>query len=365
MGNLSTIPWEACLLEPLHDPALEAYARRAMGGPNPGVRYFARSPWLVRAMVDWMPDNGLLVELDDRTADLIALIVSQENSCRYCYAAVRAMLRIQGMSELRIDQLEQQLQQLEVDPRLAAVARYSRALSHCNPPPDAAAVQRLREAGYGAVEIREIALSVVCSVMLNRVHTIAATPPGGFEQLPDQLLVRWLRPVIAWSMERHRRQHRGHAEPAPPPISGPGAQLLAACGGSPLAPMLARTLQDLWGSALLDLRSRLLLFAVIARGLGCTAIEQEVAQKLGEAGEEAGLLPQVLAHLDAPALTPLQRRLVGFARETIRYEPQRLQQHARQLRAELSPEQFTEALGVLALANGLCRLDMALRQVDG
>jgi len=355
---LPAMPWEACLLEPAVDAELEAYARRAMGSAHPGVRYFARSPWLARTLVDWLPEQGLLVELDAHTADLIGLIVSQENSCRYCYAAVRALLRIQGMSEARIERLEQQLLQLDLEPRLAAVTRYARALSRCNPPPDAAAVQRLREVGYGTPAIREIAFTVISTVMHNRINTIAATPTRNWEQLPDQRVVRWLRPLIAWSIERNRQRHRGHAEPPPPPFEGPGAALVAACAGSPVAPLLVRTLEAMWASPVLDRRSRLLIFAIIARGLGSATIEAETAR-----GEDAALLAQVLAHLDAPELTPLQRRLVGFARETIWYEPQRLQQLARELRAALSAEEFTEALGTMALANALCRLDLAL--VDG
>lgn len=362
---LSTIPWEACLLEPAKDAVLEAHARRMMGSVHPGIRYFTRSPWLARAMVDWLPEHGLLTELDAHTADLISLIVSQENSCRYCYAAVRALLRIQGMSEARLERLEQQLLQLDVDPRLVAVARYARVLSRSNPALDAATARRLGEVGYGPAAVREIAFAVASTAMFNRINTIAATPPGHWEGLPEQWLVRGLRPLIARLIERNRQRHRGHVATAPAPISGPGAWLVGACRDSPIAALLARTLQDMWAGPALEPRSRLLIFAIVARGLGCERIEQETTQQLLAQGAPEDLLPQVLAHLDAPALTPLERRLVAFARETIWYEPSRLQQRARHLREGLSSEQFTEALGVMSLANGLCRFNLALQLADG
>ncbi len=128
---LQSVEWESCLLEPAHDPALEAYARRLTGLPHPAIRYFARVPWVARSMVQWLPEHGLLVELDLHLADLIGLVVSQENSCRFCYAAVRALLRIQGMSEERVQRLEQQLARVEVEPKLAAVVRFARRLSRC------------------------------------------------------------------------------------------------------------------------------------------------------------------------------------------------------------------------------------------
>jgi AhpD family alkylhydroperoxidase len=76
-----------------------------MGIPNPAIRYFSAVPWLARAMVDLRPEYGLLVHLDADVADLVALAVSQENSCRFCYAAVRMLLWALGMSWARIQRL--------------------------------------------------------------------------------------------------------------------------------------------------------------------------------------------------------------------------------------------------------------------
>ena len=73
---------------------------------SPAIRYFVDCPWLARALVDLHPELGLLMHLDHHVADLVSLVVSQENSCRFCYAAVRAMLCIQGMSEARIQRIE-------------------------------------------------------------------------------------------------------------------------------------------------------------------------------------------------------------------------------------------------------------------
>ena len=98
MANaLQHVAWEPCLLEPRQDRTLEAYARRKQGMPHPSVHYFTSVPWMARALVDLHPEFGLLMHLDQAVADLVVLVVSQENSCRFCYAAVRAMLWAQGM----------------------------------------------------------------------------------------------------------------------------------------------------------------------------------------------------------------------------------------------------------------------------
>src|SRR5215469_12065698 len=108
-GALTHVTWESCLIDPHRDRELETYARRKMGMPFPPVRYFTPVPWLARAFVDLHPELGLLLHLDPRQIDVITLVVSQENSCRFCYAAVRVLLWAQGMSEDRIQRIEQKL----------------------------------------------------------------------------------------------------------------------------------------------------------------------------------------------------------------------------------------------------------------
>jgi len=77
---LENVTWGECLLEPRRDRALEAFAREKQGVPNPNVAYFASVPWLARAFVELHPEYGLLQRLDPAVADLVSMIVSQENS---------------------------------------------------------------------------------------------------------------------------------------------------------------------------------------------------------------------------------------------------------------------------------------------
>jgi alkylhydroperoxidase family enzyme len=96
--------------------------------------------------------------------------------------------------------------------------------------------------------------------------------------------------------------------------------------------------------------------AVVARGLACDVCARDVGKALREEGFTEASLIQVLSHLDAPDLDPVERLLVPFARETIWYEPAVIQRRARAIRDRLDSAQFLEAIGVAALANGLCRM---------
>ncbi len=355
MANpLEHVAWEPCLIEPRPDRALESYARRRMGMPNPALRYFGPVPWLTRALIDLHPEYGLLVHLDQDVADLVGLVVSQENSCRYCFAASRALLWLQGMKRERIQRLEQDLSRTDLPPATQAAIALGRSQSRKGPAGMRTAWQAMRRLGVRAEELKEIAFTVATCDFSNRVHTIPAIPARPVERLPEQFMVRLMRPFLDRMLRRHRV--RGREIPLQAVPSYPYAKLVAAYAGSPIGPALGRTLEEMWASRHLSRRCKLLMFAVIACGLPCEVCVTEVSEALVREGLPAPTIAQILAHLDAPELDPVERLLVPFARETIWYEPAEVQRRARALRGPLSDEQLIEAIGVAALANGLCRM---------
>src|SRR5262245_10111222 len=133
LNSLQHVPWGPCVLEPSRDPALESYARRKLGMANPSLRYFAPVPWFARATIDVHPEYGLLIHLYQQVADLVALVVRQENSCRFCYAAARAFLWGRGMSRERIQRVEQDLSRADLPPRTLAAMTFARSQSRTGP----------------------------------------------------------------------------------------------------------------------------------------------------------------------------------------------------------------------------------------
>ncbi|HEX4994142.1 MAG TPA: carboxymuconolactone decarboxylase family protein [Methylomirabilota bacterium] len=354
VSALEHVAWEPCVLELHRDRTLESYARKRQGIPNPAIGYFAPVPWLARALIDLHPEYGLLMRLDHDVMDLVALAVSQENSCRFCYAAVRAMLWAQGMSRARIQRIEQDLARADLSPRAVAAMAFGRSQSRSGPVGARAARDALRQAGIDADEMREIAYAVALTDFSNRAYTIPAIPARPIERMPDQLHMRLLRPLLNRLLRRSRYPGRPTAlEPVPP---SPYSRLVQAYAGSPIATAVARTLEDMWASPHLTRRCKLLMLAVVARGLACEACAPEISEALQREGVTEATLARVLTHLDAPELDPAERLLVPFARETIWYEPAPMQRRTRLLRERLSGPQLVEAIGVASLANGLCRM---------
>jgi len=352
---LAHVAWEPCFVEARHDRELEARARRRMGLPNPAVRYFAAAPWVAHLAIDIHPEHGLLMHLDLHTSDLIGLVVSQENACRFCFAAVRAVLWFQGMDRQRVLRVEQEIARPDLPAPVRAALDYARAQSRSGPAGAHAAWTALRATGVSAAEAREIAFSVAVTDCSNRLHTALAIPPVPFERAPQSLVMRLLRPL----MERVTGTRRRRGNPVAPPARAPElpyARLIAAFGDSPIAPALAQVLDEMWASRHLTRRCKLLMFAVVSRGLPCQVCELEITGALAREGLDAAAVARLLTHLDGPELEATERLLMSYARETLWYQPAMLQRHTRALRERLSAEQLVEAVGVAALANGLCRM---------
>ena len=351
---LENVAWDACPFEPRSHRELDAYSRRRMGVVNPANRFLGRVPWLARALVDLHPEFGLLMRLEPPVADILGLVVSQQNSCRYCFAAVRSMMWLQGMGRERIERIERDLASADLPPKTRSLVAYGRSQSRSGPAEAREAWRALRRAGVAAEELREAAFTVALTDFSNRVSTFAAIPPRPFERLPEQWFMKLLRPLVGHLMRRH--SERGRSVPPPEPPPGPFARLVAVYAGSPIAPTLARTLDAMWRSPGLTQRCKLLLFAVVARGLPCEVCELELTEALRDEGLDAATLAGVLTRLDAPCLDATERVLLPFARETIWYEPAVVQRRARTLAATLGDEAAIEAIGVTALANALVRM---------
>lgn len=354
MTAIQEVEWEECCLEPQRNPELERSIRAEVGFVPPLVRYLAPAAWVPRSIIRFDRASRRLAYLTGRFADLLALVVSRDNSCRYCFAATRFLLRINGMPEERIRSLEQDLLTADLSERERAGLEFARRLSRANPMPQRRELDGLEAEGWTPGEIVEIAGGAAIIGLANRVSTFIAAPPARFETLPDRLLVRWLAPLL-----RRILPHHGAGQPValdPETLKGPFAYAVRALDGSPAAPALRDMLDEAWSSPHLTPRTKALVCAVVARGLGDAPSEHEAAQLLQAQGFGADDLEEVLGHLSSPRLDAIEALAVPFARETIWYRPAPIQRRVRALGEKLEPAQLVELIGIAAVANVLSRL---------
>lgn len=359
MSPVTDIEWETCFVERTHDAAQERYVRQALGVVPPMTVYFFPCPWIVRTIVAFDVSQLGLVHTDLELSRLIGLVVSQDNSCRYCYAASRALLKIIGYSEARVRRLEQDLLTAELSVRVRLALEFARRVSRANPLASAADTADLRQAGYSDDAIKELAYLAAINVYYNRLATLPAVPTDSLERLDSGWMLKLLRPLFARSMKSKTK--------SPPPLTadlqaGPYGYLVRAFAGLPIASPLWRGMQEAWASPLLPRRAKALIFAVVARGLGCPIAEREATQLLTAEGLQLQEIETILAHLASPALDPVEAAIVPFARETIWYRPAQIQRRARTVSTRLAREQFLELTGVVALANAVSRMSVVLPQ---
>jgi AhpD family alkylhydroperoxidase len=361
--TIQEIEWETPpLVQPRRDRDLERSVRQELGAFPPALRYLGAVPWLVQA--EMTLTAARFVHLNVELAELAAVVVSRDNSCRLCYAASRFLLRVTGVPDDRIEKLEQGFSEAELDSRATLGLDFVRRISRSNPLASSADKKLLLDAGYGENEIKELAFAAVMNVSANRVMTLTAVPPDLPERLAKTRLLAIVRPYLRRILHRFHARRRGEAEYLPASLkTGPFSYLVLALDGLPIARSLREVIDLAWSSEILTRRAKALAFAVVARGIGCPHSEREAFRLLEAEGLSAARSAEILDHLGGPELDAVESAVIPYVRETIWYQhPARVQRKGRELRTHLSEEQFLELVGVTALANVVSRLGIVLEE---
>jgi alkylhydroperoxidase family enzyme len=219
----------------------------------------------------------------------------------------------------------------------------------------------LRDAGYSELEILELIAQIGLFIFHNRLATVPALPSARIEALPEQWYAKLFRPLMGWYLGRLFVQGGGlkleeHER------TGPFSSVVLAFDGLPFARGLRDAIDVTLEDGALRSRTKLMLFAVVARALGCTLTESDAVRLLTtEHHLEEEVVQSVLDHLAAPELDPLESRIVPFARDTVWYnQATPIQHRARELRDEMKLESFLEMVSAISVANMVCRLGVAL-----
>jgi len=355
MANpLATMAWSECLVPRAALPDdVAAAMRRERGRVPTWAPRLAPLPWLARGLHEMTALQ--IAYLPTPTYALIALVVSRDNSCRFCYGAQRALMRVLGFETDAIDRLERD-EVIESDPTRQLALDFARRVSRGSPRPQPEDRRALERAGLAHDMVAEVAYAAASTIFANRVSTLIALPPDPLEGAAHQLVGRLLRPLIVRQLQRRRRT----PTPPPEPNQGVGAEVVAALGSSPSAGALRRVIDAALDSSVLPRRTKLLMLAVIARALGCAVTERDATAALRDEGMAADDVAETLTHLGSPSLDAREARLVPFARETVRCQPPDIQLRTRELGTalDLGVPELLEVIGVSALGNTLCRVSV-------
>jgi alkylhydroperoxidase family enzyme len=266
-------------------------------------------------------------------------------------------MRILGYPERVIGQIEREIQLAELDEKDQAFIRFCRNLARSNPRPARAQRDELIRLGFTPLQIKEAAFLIANQCFQNRVASFLAFPPEvTYERLGRSIVGRLLRPLLATANRRSR--------PFPtdfvPREGAPFSRLVGALAGLPAAYLLDRTLNGAFDSPVLSRRVKALMFAVVARMLECGFCQPESRKLLQAEGFTVDEADACLATLSSPKLDPSESAILGWVRETVRYQPGDIQKRTRALSEAVGAQATIEAVGVAALANATVRVAMLL-----
>ena len=324
MTAMTDIEWEECLLEPRASPEFEQRFTQETGRSSGTIRFLEGCSWLGDAVIRLSVELNTHVFLEPDLADEVGLVVSQDNSCRYCFGAQRAFLRTLGMKEARITRLEQDLLTGDFTPRHRAALEFARRVSRSSPLASKADLEALRRRGFSDAEVSELAGLIGLYLFFNKLSTMLALAPTHVEQLLDSWWVRITRPLRAIKLRRVRKTAR-RIDLTAEEKTGPFSAVVVGLDGLPVARQLRIVLDRMWSSDAITPRAVPLVFAVIARSLGCAASEREATRLLVERGLTVEEVREILTHLSSPALDEIEREIVPLARETVWYQPAQIQ----------------------------------------
>lgn len=355
---LDEIPWQEPVLPPRPEaPEARARAKKKLGFDSNVFTYVASNPWVADAWLDIMRMRP--VGVDPVLVELARFVTSQENSCRFCYGVTRTLLLLRGYPEKRIDAVERDMQLAELGSTERAAIDFCRQLARSNPRPARPEYEALLAKGVPRSVVHYLAFEVATWCIGNRIHTFLAVPPHPeLEAMPRSPVVKLLRPLVFWAMGRAGEKLT--ILPGPVAYTGPYAELLKQVDGVPWTPQLAAILESAFERTSLGRRAALLTFAIVSRGLACPACEGEACRFLVAEGLPEEDVRAVLEHLASDRLTREEGLLVRFARNTVRYRVEHMQDEARKLAAELGPVATVDAVALCAIANGVARLAMLL-----
>lgn len=363
MSALDAVEWEACLLEPVDNPQAERAVRKALGMVPPAMRYFLDSAWWADAAVSLGITHSPILHLPPNLTDLVPLVVSQESACRYCFSLTRGMLGVLGFSEARIRRIEEDLSGGDLGAGEQAALRFARQVARSTPMVTAADAAPLRQAGWHDAAVKELAAVAAVNVFYNRAATLPALPYEDADRMFDRPLFRILGPLLRPFMKTRRARSARSLSDAE--RQGPFAAFVNALDGLPLAPRLRSAIDACLRASSLGPRVTALVFAVVARGIGCPLSEAEAVAMLRADGVPAAEIEPALAHLAAPWLGVRERAAAALARDSIWPQPAALQRHARSVRPLFTRQEFVDLIGTAALANAVCRLAVAVDLTRG
>jgi uncharacterized peroxidase-related enzyme len=122
------------------------------------------------ALGDYLALQNRKSTLRAKEREVINLVVSQVNDCRYCQSAHTALGKMHGFTDGQI--LEIRSGEVSFDPKLDALAKFVKETTVNRGKPTAEAIENLYAAGYNKANLVDIILVIGDKIISNFLHGV-------------------------------------------------------------------------------------------------------------------------------------------------------------------------------------------------
>ena len=280
------------------------------------------------------------------------MAVAMDSSCRHCYGAFRSMLKILGYSGECYPRIGRESCRRGIDCQGASGSGVrTQGLPVCTAP-GSERPERIEGRGFSQLEIAEIAYLAGC-----QCRRQPAGYTAGCAARPARGNRRKLVRKVETTRSREKNSERRFLTLLTCLILQDSSVPVRALSGRWQArrqvPRLRRFSTARGIPRITSRRVKALIFAVIARGLGCPACEAEASEALRAEGWTDPEVQHVLTHLTSNKLRRLRaRKVLSFARRPFAIRPGDCKSSRQAFAKGLKREVLLEVVGWVSYANG-------------
>jgi len=126
------------------------------------------------ALADYLALQSRKSSLTAKEREVINLVVSQVNNCKYCLAAHTVVGKMNGFTDQQV--LEIRKAAISFDHKLAALAEFVKETATTRGEPSEEAVEALFNAGYTEANMIDILIVIGDKIISNYLHKITQLP---------------------------------------------------------------------------------------------------------------------------------------------------------------------------------------------
>lgn len=133
--------------------------------------YFAKNE---TALADYLALQNRKSTLRAKEREVINLVVSQVNDCKYCQAAHTALGKMAGFTADEVIAIRKG--QIDFDPKLAALAGFVKETTESRGKPSPSAAKAFIDAGYTEANLVDVVIVIGDKIITNYLHGITQLP---------------------------------------------------------------------------------------------------------------------------------------------------------------------------------------------